>query len=123
MSAAATIILLNAASANVNYYPQRIINGSESIYVDRTNGVLAAQSRASLFFNESAVTRKVVGKVTYPVLNATTGALSHTLIGTYEFKLPLISTLTERQEVRKRLTSLIGLAITSDATDNGETPW
>lgn len=123
MAAATTLVLKNAADVNVNYYPIRIINGSEMIYVDRTNAVLAAQSKASVFFSESTTTRKVTGKATYPVLNATTGLLSHTPLGSFEFKLPLISTLAERQEVRKRLVALVGSAEVTAAVDNGETAW
>lgn len=123
MAAAATIILLNAAAANVSYYPQRVITGDYASFVDRTNTVIAAQSKASLTYKESATTRKVLGKVTFPVLNATTGVLSHTCLGTFELVVPLIATATERQEVRKRLTSLVGHAIVTSANDDGEMPW
>lgn len=123
MAAAANLTLKNAADANVTYYPFRVNGGSEASYIDRTNSVLSAQSRASVFFKESKETRTVQGKVTFPVLNATTGALAYTCLGTFDIRLPLVATLTDRQELRKRLAALIADAITAMAVDNGETPW
>lgn len=123
MAAATNLVLLNAAGANVTYYPQRVITGDYASYVDRTNAAIAAQSKASLTYKETSSVRKVLGKVTYPVLNATTGVLSHTCLGTFQLDLPLISTLTERQELRKRVSSLVGNAIVTSAVDDGEMPW
>lgn len=123
MAAAGNLILKNNADVNVTYYPFKVLTGDTAAYVDRTNGVLAAQSVASLFFKQSATTRKVSGKVTYPVLNATTGELSHTLLGTFELIAPLVATATERLEIRKRVAAMIADAIVSSALDNGETPW
>jgi hypothetical protein len=123
MAQATNLLLKNAAAANVTYNPTKIVTGDQAIYTDRTNGTLAGQSKASLTLKESATTRKVSGKVTYPVLNATTGALSHTLIGTFDVVCPLVATLAERQEVRARVASLIADAIVTAAVDNGETPW
>jgi len=123
MAAAGNLTLKNYADVNVTYYPLRIETGKQAVYVDRTNSVLAAQSRASMFFSESPTTRKVSGKVTFPVLNATTGVVSYTLLGTFDMRLPLTASLTERQELRKRLASAIADAIVVAAVDNGETPW
>lgn len=123
MAAAGNLTLKDYADVNVVYYPVRIKTGEEATYVDRTNNVLAAQSRAGIYFSESATTRKVLGKVTFPVLNATTGLLSHTMVGTFDLRLPLVGTLTERQQLRKRLAALIADAIVVAAVDNGETPW
>jgi len=123
MAAAANLILLNNAGANVTYYPQRVVTGDQATYVDRTNTVLAAQSKASLFYKESLTTRKVSGKVTFPVINATTGVLSYTCLGTFEIVIPLVATSTDRLDVRKRLTSLVSHAIVTSASDDGEMPW
>lgn len=123
MATAATLVLLDYLGANVNYQPVVIKTGDQATYVDRTNAVLAAQSKFSMFYRESLSTRKVQGKLTYPVLNATTGVLSHTLIGTFEFVIPLIATLIERQQLRKRLVSAIGTTVVLSAVDDGETPW
>lgn len=123
MAAAANLVLKNNADVNVTYYPFLINTGSEAGYVDRTSGTLAAQSKAKLFFKESATTRKVSGKITFPVLNATTGVVSHTLLGTFEIVCPLIATATERLDIRKRLTAMVADAIVGSAVDSGETPW
>jgi hypothetical protein len=123
MAAAANLTIVNGLAANVTYYPFRIVNGSEAVYVDRTNTAIAAQSRGSVFISETATTRKVTGKLTLPVLNATTGALSHTPLGTFDMRLPLVSTAAERLDVYKRLHSLLGNAITQAMAVDGESPW
>jgi hypothetical protein len=122
MATAATLVLKNSADVNVNYFPVRIITGQEAGYVDRTQGVLALQPKASLFYRENLTTRIVTGKVTYPVLNATTGVLDSG-IATFDMRLPFVLDLTSRQEVRKRLASLVADPIVTAAVDNGETPW
>lgn len=123
MAAVANLILLNNAGANVTYYPQKVTTGDYAQYVDRTSAVIAAQSKASLTYKESTTTRKVQGKVTFPVLNATTGLVSHTLLGTFEIVIPLVATATERLDVRKRLASFVGHAVVNVAADDGEMPW
>lgn len=122
MATATTLVLKNAAAVNVNYNPIRIITGQEAAYVDRTQGVLALQPKASLFFKESDVTRTVSGKVTYPVKDAVTSVID-TCIGKFELRLPMKLALVDRQEARARLAAMIADAIVTSAVDNGETPW
>jgi hypothetical protein len=76
-----------------------------------------------MFFKETSTVRKVSGKVSYPVANATTGLLSHTMLGTFELVLPLQASLADRQEARARLAAMVADAIVTAACDNGETPW
>jgi hypothetical protein len=123
MAAAANLVLVDYAGVNVTYYPQRVITGDQATYVDRTNGVLAAQSKASVFYKETTSTRKVTGKVTFPVLNATTGVLSHTCIGSFEMVNPLVASMTDRQNVRRRLSALVAHAVVTAGNDDGEMPW
>lgn len=122
MASAATLVLKNASAVNVNYFPIRIQTGDFALYVDRTSGVLAAQSKASLTYSESPVIRKVAGKITYPVLGID-GKLSHTLIGNFNLSIPTVATLAERQELRARMAAMVADAIVTSAVDNGETPW
>lgn len=122
MAQATNLVLKNASAVNVNYNPIRIETGKVAVYVDRTQGVIALQPRASLFFKESPTVRRVSGKVTYPVLDATTGAID-TASGSFELILPLKLDLTSRQETRSRLAAMIADAIVTAAVDNGENPW
>lgn len=122
MAAATTLVLKNAAAANVNYNPIRILTGQEAAYVDRTQGVLALQPKATLYFKESDVTRTVSGKVTYPVKDSITSVID-TCIGKFEMRLPMKLALADRQEVRARLAAFIADTIVNSAVDNGETPW
>jgi hypothetical protein len=122
MAAAGTLVLKNNADVNVNYYPIRIQTGSEAGYVDRTQGVLALQPKATLFYRENKTTRIVSGKVTFPVLDASTGVVN-TGLGTFEYRIPFILGATDRLDVRKRLAAMIADALTTAAVDNGETAW
>lgn len=122
MATATTLVLKDRSAVAVNYSPIVVKTGSEAAYVDRAQGVLALQPRATLYFKESAVTRTVSGKITYPVKDATT-AIIDTCIGTFEMRLPLKLALTDRQEARARLAAMIADAIVTAAVDNGETPW
>lgn len=123
MATATTLVLKNAAAVNVNYYPIKIVTGDVAQYVDRTNGALNAQARASLFFRESISTRKVSGKLTYPVVDAVTGLVKYTNLATFEIVTPLAATLVERQEILARAKAMIADAIVTAAVENGETPW
>lgn len=122
MAAAANLVLKNNADVNVTYYPIVVKTGEEAVYVDRTSGVLALQSRASLFYRENANTRIVQGKVTYPVLDATNNIVD-TEIGTFEYRIPKKLSATDRLDIRKRLAAFIADAVVTAAVDNGETPW
>lgn len=122
MAAATTLVLKNNADVLVNYYPVVVRTGEEAKYVDRTQGVLALQPAAVLQYKETATHRHVSGKVTFPVANATTGALT-TSYGNFAFSLVKEHSSTDRLDVRKRLAAMIADAVVTAAVDNGETPW
>lgn len=122
MASATTLVLKNNADVNVNYYPIVIKTGEYAKYVDRTQGVLALQPTAALAYSENAKERKVSGVVTFPTLNATTGAVD-TSYGRFDYTLVKTQSSTDRLDIRKRLAALAVDAITTSAVDNGETPW
>lgn len=122
MAAAGNLTLKNSADVNVVYGPVKIKTGEYAQYVDRTQGVLALQPVASLAYSENEDVRKVVGTVTYPVLNATTGVVEKDF-GRFEYTLRRSHTADDRLNVRKRLAALIADSIVTTAVDNGETPW
>lgn len=122
MATAATLVLKNAAAVNVNYLPRAISTGEKAMYRDETQGVIALQPKATLFYRENGSTRIVSGKLTYPVLDAVTGAVDEELF-TCEFRLPLKLTLANRQEILARSKQFLQDAIVQAAVENGETPW
>lgn len=122
MASATTLVLKNAAAANVSYYPVKIQTGAVARYADRTNPKLALQNVAQLNITEADTQRRVFGKVDYRVENATTGQIS-TGYGDFNFRIPSGFVLADRQELEARLRALIDDAIVTSAVENGETPW
>lgn len=122
MAQAITLVLKNAAAANVNYFPKTIATGVKALYQDRTQGVIALQPTASMSFRESSTVRTVSGKLVFPVLNATTGVID-TCLGKFEFVMPLKLEAVTRQEILARTRAMIIDAVITDAAVNGETPW
>lgn len=122
MASAATLVLKNNADVNVNYYPVKIKTGEYASYVDRMQGILSLQPFASIAYKETDTVRHVSGKVTFPVLNATTG-ITKTSYGSFSFDIQKDHSSTDRLDVRKRLAALVADAIVNAAVDNGETPW
>lgn len=123
MSAVANLVLKNASDVNVNYYPFLVRTGDEVAWVDRTASTLNEQSKARLFFKESATTRRVSGKITLPYVDTFNAEKTHTAIANFEFVLPLNANATTRTEIRKRLVAMIADAVITAAVENGETPW
>lgn len=123
MAAVNTLVLKNNADVNVNYYPVLVRTGDEIAWVDRTQGTLALQSKARLYYKETQTTRRVSGKVTVPYVDTFNPEKNHTLIGSFEFVVPLNASAIDRTEIRKRVVAMIADAVITAAVDNGETPW
>jgi hypothetical protein len=123
MAQAANLSLLNGAGAAVLYNPQKVVTGEEAVYQDRTNAAIAAQSRASIRIRETKSARRVSGRLTVPILNATTGELSHELVGEFYLLRPLIATATESEDLRKRVVALVGHAVITSMINDGESVW
>lgn len=122
MASATTLVLKNAAAANVNYFPTFISTGSKAVYVDRTNSKLALQSHATLGYSENDAQRRVSGKVDHRVEDAVTGQID-TGYGEFAFRIPNSFSATDRQELESRLRQMIIDAIVTASVENGETPW
>jgi hypothetical protein len=67
-------------------------------------------------------TYRLNGKVTFPVVDATTGALLRVPSATFEFVCPPGTTQSEADEVYQRLKSAVALTITRDAFVSQVTP-
>lgn len=123
MTQRSNLTLKNAADADVVYYPTKVIEGEQAFWVDRSEGVIAAQSKASVFLTESQTTRKVSGKVTLPVWNATLKAVELVELASFELKAPLTSALPNRKELFARFASLAASPIVQSAFEDGEGQW
>jgi len=122
MSAAATLVLKNAAAVSVNYFPRLIKTGEEAMYRDESQGVDRLQPLATLYYRQNPDTRIVSVKLTYPVLDAVTNAVD-TCLFKGEFRLPRKLTLASRQEILARTKQMFADAVVQAAVENGETPW
>lgn len=122
MANAANLVLKNAAAANVTYFPSRVRGGEFAEYVDRTNGVIAQQSKFTLSYRQTATTRQAVGKVVYPAFDAASGTINNCIA---EFKLiaPLVMTAADRSELLARVRAAISDSIVTSALVDGETPY
>jgi len=121
MAQATNLTLKNAAAANVLYGPRVIRTGDIAIYRDDTAGLTeATRGSASLSIKETALLRRVEGKVAYPEL---VGGVVQTNIA--DFRLKVVKSMTEgaKAELLARIRALISDAIVTAATDKGETPW
>lgn len=122
MATATTLVLKNAAAANVNYYPKVITTGVKAVYVDRTQGVIALQPSASLNFRESATARNVSGKLVFPVANPQS-PMPDSCLGKFELVLPLKLSAADRNEILARTRAMVNDVIVTAAVIDGETPW
>lgn len=122
MASAATLVLKNASAVNVNYLPRKVATGSEAMYRDETQGVEQLQPRATLYYRENPSTRIVSVKLTFPVLDAITGAVDEELFKG-EFRLPRKLSLANRQEILARTKAMLADVVVQYAVENGETPW
>jgi len=121
MAQATNLTLKNAASANVLYGPRVIRTGDIAIYRDDSAGLTeATRGSASLGIKETALLRRVEGKVAYPEL---VDGVVQTSIA--DFRLKVVKSMTEgaKAELLARIRALIDDAIVTAATDKGETPW
>lgn len=126
MATAANLTLKNYANTDVTYKVMDV-KPDQVTWIDDTAGSL-------LGFRQFTLGRKmpkdkangvirVQGKVSRPVLDATTGALTYNSIGTFELVFPAKATLAERREVHASLKSALGNAVISTVTDTFETPY
>lgn len=126
MAAAATLQLKNYAAVEQAFAVDTVKTGEYAKWADRSQGTFLGTAYASLTRKSSPLAtgvRKVQGKITYPTINGTTGALDRTHIGTFELVIPNSGTLTERRELAARLRDFIIDAVITAAVDNDEMPW
>lgn len=126
MATIANLLLKNYAAVDVTFAPDTVQTGEYAKYADRTQGTFLGTNFASITRKiNPAVTgvRKIQGKLTRPTINATTGALDFTLLGTVEFIMPNAATLAQKRELQANMKTLVGHAVMVAAVENDEMPW
>jgi hypothetical protein len=73
--------------------------------------------------NVSTGVVRVQGKTVYPVLDAVTGALSHTPLGSFELVFPPKATLTERREMFARFKDYVNDPVVQTAVEELALPY
>lgn len=125
MATAATLVLKNFAEAGINFVVDTVQTGAYAKWADRSQGTFLGTAYASLTRKSSPLVtgaRKIQGKITYPTINGTTGALDRTHLGTFEVVIPNSGTLAERRELFARLKDMLIDAVVTDAVENDVMP-
>lgn len=123
MASATILTLKNAAATAVSYAVQKILAGNFIQWNDRSAINILGQSKASLECKETPTVRKVNGKLVYPTLDAITGAVVRTHLGTFELVAPLTGSKVERQEFEARFRAMILDAVVTAAFEDGDMPY
>lgn len=128
MATAANLTLLNYAAANVTYKVLDVDGvNSKTVWVDDTAGTLLGFRKVSIQRkmpkDEATGVIRLQVKVSRPVTDGVTGALSYTDLATVEYVFPAKATQAERREVHATLKSLLSNAVLTSAVDNFELPY
>lgn len=125
MAAAADLSLKNNAGTAVvfNVYS---VNSDSVEYVESGATSILGTSRFILSrkvpADKANGVYRIGGKLTRPVINATTGALDGTLTGTFEILRPAKLSVAETDELVARFKEAIAQAIVKSAAESGAIP-
>lgn len=126
MSAVTTLALKNAAAATVNFTPL-VVASDSVVWAEAAGTTLAAWRKASLARKIPAGASKssirYTGKVTYPVQDATTGAIKHTLLGTFDIVFPQDAIVGDRNELLARFRAMVADAVLTNAAASLDLPY
>lgn len=126
MAAQTTVVLKDKDNLNVNYVPfVQSGNASVAFWADKTAGTLSGYRLASLSVtlpqDRVSGMSRIVTRLTYPVLDAVTGAVKHTMLFSAEYKMHASATADERKQMAFRAASLLEASvIKTDAVQNLE---
>lgn len=125
MASAADLTLKNAAAANVTFNVYSV-NPDSVEYTEAGATSILGTARAVLSrkipADKSAGVYRIGGKVTYPIINGTTGALDGTLTGTFEILRPAKLSVSNVDEHYARFNALVGQAAVKAAAETGAIP-
>lgn len=125
MAAIAAISLKNYAAVEQTY---NVVQSSPvAAWVEAGSTSLDSQKKASLSMkmpkNASNGVVRIEGKLTYPVLDAVTGALSHSPLGTFQLVYPAKTTQAERREHFARFKDYVSDAVITTVVDDLALPY
>lgn len=128
MATAANITVNNYAAGAVVYKVLDVDGvNSKTVWADDTPGTLLGFRKISLQRklpkDEANGTIRLEGKVTRPILDGVTGALSYTDIGSFQLVFPSKASLAERRETWAALKNYIAHSVVSTAVDTFEVPY
>lgn len=125
MAAIAAISLKNYAAVEQTFNPTQ--SSPVCTWVEAGFTSLDSMKKATLGMkmpkNASSGVVRIQGKLAYPVLDGVTGALSHTVLGTFELVCPAKATQTERREAFARLKDYIADAVVQAVVDDIALPY
>jgi len=125
MAAAAALTLKNNAAANVTFDVYSV-NPDSVEWIESGATSILGTSRAVLSrkipTDKASGVYRIGGKLTRPVVNATTGALDGTVTGTFEILRPAKLTVSEVDEMVARFKELVSQAIVKTAAESGAIP-
>lgn len=125
MAAIAAISLKNYAAVEQTYNP--IQSSPFSAWTEAGFTSLESMKKATLGMkmpkNASSGVVRIQGKLAYPVLDGVTGALSYTVLGTFELVCPVQATQTDRREAWARLKDFVADAVVTSAVDDLALPY
>lgn len=110
MATIANILLKDSANANKTYVPERVQTGVYASWVNRDQGTVLGEKRASIQVREKkGQYKKETLRVVQPWVNATTGLLDFTNSVTADVQCHVRSTLAQKQELVFSFAALLGL--------------
>lgn len=125
MAAAADLTLKNNAAANVTFNVYSVEpDACEWTEAGATSILGTSRARLSrkIPADKANGVYRVIGKLTRPVLNGTTGALDGTLTMNFEILRPAKLSVTETDEAYARFKELVAQAIVKTAAESGAIP-
>lgn len=128
MATAANLTVNNYAAVGVTYKVLDVDGvNAKTTWADDSAGSLLGFRKLSLQRklpkDEANGTIRLQGKVTRPVLDGVTGALSYTDLGTFELVFPAKASLAERRETWAAMKNFVAHAVVSTAVDTFEVPY
>lgn len=126
MAQVANLLLKNHAAVDVTFAPDTVRTGEYAKFADRSQGSFVGSAYASITrkINPSSTgSRKIQGKISVPNVDATTGVLKYTGLGTAELVMPNAMTLAEKRELYARYKSFVAHAVFGAAVQDDDMPW
>lgn len=121
MSTIANITLKDSANAAKTYVPEAVQTGSRASWVNREQGTSVGVKRAIVTVpKKQGKNDRYNGRITIPVVNATTGELDFANYFNFEVQFHERATLAQKQELMNSAAAMLGLAPVYTLCTTGE---